>query len=229
MPTITYKALGALLDYPEAELIEALPEIDAALDAEPALSAITRTELKRLLSALAAGDPMERQEEWLGLFDRSRARSLHLYEHVHGESRARGQAMASLKEMYRFHGLEIARGELPDYLPLLCEFLSLIEPKVARSLLADTAHILEAVRRRLVERRSPYAAIFAALLELSAAAVDAAQVSAVLSAEPEDDPEDRAALDRDWEEAMVTFGVGDALPACTGGAPRAPGAMPERR
>jgi nitrate reductase delta subunit len=221
MAAITYKALGALLDYPDAELVEALPEIGGVLESEPSLSAATKAGLRRLSQVLGSGDIMDRQEGWLGLFDRSRARSLHLYEHVHGESRARGQAMASLKEMYRFHGLELVKHELPDYLPLLCEFLSLVEPKVARSLLADAAHILEAVRRRLAERDSPYAAIFAALLELSTAAVDAAQVEAVLSAEPDQDPADTEALDRDWEEAMVTFGVGDALPACAGGAPHA--------
>jgi nitrate reductase delta subunit len=221
MAAITYKAVGALLDYPEAELIEALPEIGGVLESEPALSPQTKAGLRCLTKALGSGDVMDRQEDWLGLFDRSRARSLHLYEHVHGESRARGQAMASLKEMYRFHGLELVKHELPDYLPLLCEFLSLVEPKVARSLLADAAHILEAVRRRLAERDSPYAAIFAALLELSAAAVDGAQVEAVLAAEPDQDPADTEALDRDWEEAMVTFGVGDALPACAGGAPHA--------
>lgn len=229
MAAITYKALGALLDYPEAELIHALPEIGGALESEPSLSPATRAALRRLTQPLGSGDVMDRQEDWLGLFDRSRARSLHLYEHVHGESRARGQAMASLQEMYRFHGLELTKHELPDYLPLLCEFLSLVEPKVARSLLADAAHILEAVRRRLQERDSPYAAIFAALLELSAAAVDGAQVDAVLAAEPDRDPADTEALDRDWEEAMVTFGVGDALPSCAGGAPHASPAMPERR
>ena len=229
MAAIAYKALGALLDYPQVELIEALPEIGAALDGEPALSAVTRAELSRLIGWLGSDELMDRQESWLALFDRSRARSLYLYEHVHGESRARGQAMASLKEMYRFHGLEVAKAELPDYLPLLCEFLSLIEPKVARSLLADAAHILEAVRRRLDERRSPYMAAFAALLELSTAAVDAAQVSAVLAAEPDTDPEDKAALDREWEEAMVTFGGGDALSVCASGAAHAPGAMSKRR
>ncbi|MDF2766111.1 MAG: narJ, partial [Rhodospirillales bacterium] len=104
MAAITYKALGALLDYPEAELIDALPEIGGALESEPSLSPATKAALRRLTQTLGSGDGMDRQEDWLGLFDRSRARSLHLYEHVHGESRARGQAMASLQEMYRFHG-----------------------------------------------------------------------------------------------------------------------------
>lgn len=227
MAAVSYKALGALLDYPEAELIEALPEIGAVLEDESAFSPETRAGLGRLVGALSAGEAMELQEAWLGLFDRSRARSLHLYEHVHGESRARGQAMASLKEMYRFHGLELARNELPDYLPLLCEFLSLIDGRVARSLLADAGHILAALRRRLAERSCPYAAIFAALVELAEAPVDAEKVEAALAADAEEDPDDPLALDRQWEEAMVTFGVGDALPSCAVGAPHA--AMAERR
>lgn len=226
MGVVAYKALGVLLDYPEAEPIAELPAIGAALEGDRTLSAGTKAGLRRLLRELGSGDIMDRQEEWLGLFDRSRARSLYLYEHVHGESRSRGQAMASLSEMYRFHGLERAKSELPDYLPLLCEFLSLVQPNVARSLLRDAAHILEAVRQRLDERHSPYAAIFTALLELSAARPDAGQVAAVLAVGPQDDP---SALDRDWEEAVVTFGVGDALPACAGGAPHSSAAAPQGR
>ena len=35
--------------------------------------------------------------------------ALHLFEHVHGESRDRGQAMVDLKAMYEKAGLVIAR------------------------------------------------------------------------------------------------------------------------
>ena len=53
----------------------------------------------------------------------ARRLSLHLFEHVHGESRDRGQAMVDLKAMYENAGLFVTR-ELPDYVPLLLEFLS---------------------------------------------------------------------------------------------------------
>ena len=215
MSTRTWRALGALLDYPQEAQIAALPEIAAILDGEALLPPAVRAGLDRLIADLGTTDLFDLQEGWLVLFDRSRARSLHLYEHVHGESRDRGQAMASLLELYRFHGLELASRELPDYLPLLCEFLSVIDPRVARSILADAAHILEAVRQRLTEKSSAYSAVFAALLELAQAEIDRDRLAEVLKAEPaeDDDPEK---LDKEWEEAAVLFGPGDAAAGCGG-------------
>jgi nitrate reductase delta subunit len=215
MSTRTWRALGALLDYPQEEQIAALAEIAAVLDGEALLSPAVRAGLDRLIADLGTTDLFDLQEGWLVLFDRSRARSLHLYEHVHGESRDRGQAMASLLELYRFHGLELTSRELPDYLPLLCEFLSVIEPRVARSILADAAHILEAVRLRLTEKSSAYAGVFAALLELAQADIDGDRLAEVLKAEPAED-DDPAKLDREWEESAVLFGPGDAAAGCGG-------------
>jgi nitrate reductase delta subunit len=139
------------------------------------------------------------------LFDRSRTLSLNLFEHVHGESRARGQAMVDLLETYRAGGFEPVGSELPDHLPMLLEFLASRPLAEAREVLTDAAHILAVLRDRLDRRQSPYAAIFAALASL-AAAQPGAEALAEIAAQPEDDPEDLAALDATWEEAAVTFG-----------------------
>jgi nitrate reductase delta subunit len=146
------------------------------------------------------------EERYVLLFDRTRSLSLHLFEQVHGESRDRGQAMIDLKSLYEKNGLAISATELPDFLPLFLEFLSTRSVGEARELLGQTAHITAALGERLAKRGSPYAAIFAALADLAAAADPASAAVDALLAEPDVDPADLAALDAAWEDAPVMFG-----------------------
>ena len=206
---LTYRALGLLLTYPSDELRAGLPEIEAALLADPALPGPIGKALSRLVATVAAGDLLDRQEEYVWLFDRTRSLSLNLYEHVHGESRDRGQAMAALLELYRQHGLELLANELPDYLPAFLDFLSSLPDEKAASLLAEALHVLAAIGERLHKRGSPYRAVFGALTALAGQVPDAAALAALLD-EPDDDPADLAALDKHWAETAVTFGPGEA-------------------
>ena len=126
-----------------------------------------RAAIDPLLADLAGRDIYDLQERYFALFDRSRSLSLHLFEHVHGESRDRGQAMADLIALYRSHGLELTAGELPDFLPLFLEFISLLPEDEARALLAESASILRALADRLATRRSAYAVVFQALAAMA--------------------------------------------------------------
>jgi len=187
----TYRALAALLAYPEAALIEALPEIRPQAPAE----------VLRLVKELEAEDLFVSQERYVSLFDRSRALSLHLFEHVHGESRDRGQAMVDLQAAYLARGMQVVAHELPDYLPAFLEFLSLLPPGEAQGFLKETASILRALGDRLAERGSGYAGVFAALLRLAG--------EPGLTRAPRerlDLGEDVLALDKAWMDPEVTFG-----------------------
>ena len=208
----TYKALGALLGYPTAELIAALPEIDSVIDGERSLGRRERTALRALIDELAASDLIDAQQRYVALFDRGRATSLHLFEHVHGESRERGQAMVDLNAMYARAGLVLAANELPDYLPVLLEFASLQPAAVARDVFDDCAHILRSVGAALVRRDSRYAAVFAAVLALAGAPV------LDLTPPPEAGPE--RSLDEEWAEEPVIFGPA-AGSGCAAKAPAA--------
>jgi nitrate reductase delta subunit len=203
--TRTFKALSALLGYPTAQLQEAVPEITAAIDQEALLPAAVRRQFERLLNEIATGDLYDLQERYVLLFDRTRSLSLHLFEHVHGESRDRGQAMIDLKTLYESAGLVIDSAELPDFLPLFLEFLSTRPRAEAYELLGQPAHIFAALAERLRKRRCPYEAVFRALTALAAAKPKADDVSALL-AEPDPDATDLAALDAAWEDAPVSFG-----------------------
>ncbi|MEF2553315.1 nitrate reductase molybdenum cofactor assembly chaperone [Aurantimonas sp. A2-1-M11] len=201
----TLKALSLTLSYPSDELQKAMPEIGAVLAADPRIKPHTRAALQTLTEGLGTGDLFDLQESYVMLFDRSRTLSLNLFEHVHGESRDRGGAMVSLVETYREGGFEPVTTELPDHLPVLLEYLATRPFAEARDILADAAHILDAIDTRLVRRDSGYAAAFTALSQLAGAEADAEALAGML-AQPDDDPADLAALDAVWEEAEVTFG-----------------------
>ncbi|HWE75660.1 MAG TPA: nitrate reductase molybdenum cofactor assembly chaperone [Stellaceae bacterium] len=205
----TFKVLSLLLSYPEVELFAAAAdELADAIREERLLPAAQARAVEGFIDALATLDPLDAQERYVALFDRNRSLSLHLYEHVHGESRDRGQAMVELTAVYRLHGIEIGAAELPDYLPLFLEFLSLLPLKAASSLLSDAVHVIAALRARLEERDSPYAAIMGAVEALAAKPAERLAVEEVLAMlKPEDDALE--ALDRQWEEEAVRFAVAD--------------------
>ena len=202
------RVMAALLSYPVDDVRGSLPEMGAVLRGEGALSAARQGELAALIGSLAAADPLDAEAEYVQLFDRSRNTSLHLFEHVHGDSRDRGPAMIDLAQTYEKAGLYLAPGELPDYLPAVLEFVSTQPPAEARAFLGEMAHIFNALFGALQERGTPYASVLGALLELAGEKAQAVKPAA----EPP--------LDESWAEPPVFDGCaskgqarpGQALP-----------------
>ena len=204
-----FKAFSALLSYPTPALKEAAADLRTIIHKEVSGPIWAIHKIDRLLDELETQDILELQERYVFLFDRTRSLSLHLFEHVHGESRDRGQAMVDLKELYARGGLEIDAKELPDYLPLFLEFLSTQPEDEARRLLAEPVAVIAALKERLSKRKSPYAAILA-VLETMASAAPADTDLKELRRAPDDDPNDLKALDEAWEDEPVIFGPGDS-------------------
>jgi nitrate reductase molybdenum cofactor assembly chaperone NarJ/NarW len=165
--THTLRALAWLLRYPDAELRAMAPQLAEALYVEGALDAARLVELEALTRALAHAAPLRTEAEYVELFDRGRRTALHLFEHVHGDSRDRGPAMVDLAQTYERAGLHLAPGELPDYLPVVLEFASTQPPAQAREFLREIAHVVRAIFSALLERQSPYASVLAAVLDLA--------------------------------------------------------------
>lgn len=209
----TYKVLSLLLSYPTAEMLSALADMRLVIEQENLLPIRGRQSLYRLMDDLAERDFWDSQERFVLLFDQTRSLSLHLFEHVHGESRDRGQAMVDLLKVYEDHGLAMGAKELPDHLPLFLEFLSTLPMVQAQEFLAQPLQIIAALGERLKRRDSVYAGLFDAILSLATAKLDPKVVDALLTAE-EDDPNDFEALDRIWEEEAVRFGGGSNQQAC---------------
>lgn len=211
----TLKSLSVLLTYPTAESQGASEEIRAALAADAVLPSAIADQLDRLIDEIATGNLYDLQERYVLLFDRTRSLSLHLFEHVHGESRDRGQAMIDLKNLYEQRGLVIGASELPDFVPVFLEFLSTQPAAQAGELLGQPVHIFSALAERLRKRRSAYEAVFRALVALAAAKPKGDAVSALLAL-PDPDATDLAALDAAWEDVPVHFGPG-ATDGCKDG------------
>ncbi|OWW22794.1 nitrate reductase molybdenum cofactor assembly chaperone [Noviherbaspirillum denitrificans] len=158
-----YQVLSTLLMYPDESLIAALDELYAALDGHPEMKAT----LQPLFAHLAGEDLLTLQENYVSTFDRNPSHSLHLFEHIHGESRDRGQAMVDLMQEYKNHGLQMCADDLPDYVPLFLEFLSQVDKEEADRLLSDAVHVLAHLGRKLAAHNSPYAVVLQAVEALS--------------------------------------------------------------
>jgi nitrate reductase delta subunit len=197
---LVFRAFSALLSYPSAEMRSALPEIANIIAATPLVAPHERRDLLDLVDEIGHGDLLEAEERYVDLFDRGRALSLHLFEHLHGESRERGEAMVELKQIYERAGFELSTRELPDYLPVVLEYLSCRDIAEAQAILADCAHILKTISRSLIARRSRYAAVLQALIVIAGESpIDMAKVPPA--------KEQTEALDRDWVEEPAFAGA----------------------
>ena len=198
------KLISVLLEYPHPDLWAHGVELrDACRD--PAISPRTRNALTAFVDGMLEHDVMAAQEAWLEVFDRGRAMSLLLFEHIHGESRDRGQAMVDLLETYRNAGFEVGSKQLPDYLPLVLEYLSMRPAGEVNDWLGHIGHILELLAARAEERASPYAAPLSALVEVARGKVDLDLMRQRVATEERDDTPE--AMDRVWEEEVVRFGA----------------------
>ena len=151
----TFKLLGLLLTYPQGELYDAADELVAVLKEEAVLPEKSIKRVEQFLNDQAAQDLLDVQEDYVETFDRGRAHCLHLFEHIHGESRDRGQAMVDLAETYATKELYINNNELPDYLPLFMEYLSRCEFAEASGLLGEAIDVIAMIGTKLKKRHCP--------------------------------------------------------------------------
>ncbi len=192
--TKSLRVLAAVLGYPDATMRSHLPEMRELLRGERALSAARLSELDALMDALGHADPLAAESDYVELFDRGRGTSLHLFEHVHGDSRERGPAMIDLGQTYEKAGLVLTEGELPDYLPAVLEFVSTQPVSEAKAFLGEMSHIFNAIFGALRHRESAYASVLGALIELAGEQAQSVKP-------PVEEP-----LDESWAEPVVFDG-----------------------
>ena len=204
----TFKILGLLLSYPSEDLQVNMGELKAVLSEESYLPEKVEKALIKFMDQLASRNLLKAQEDFVALFDRGRGHSLYLFEHIHGESRDRGQAMIDLIEHYKEKGLDVSTRELPDYIPLFLEYLSVCQPEEAQETLGEVVHIMAAVGAKLKKKKSGYASVFLALEKMTKAKIDMEFVrQALIEDEARDDSLE--ALDKEWEDTPAFNGVGD--------------------
>lgn len=186
----TFKVLSLLLSYPQAEWVNELDLIEEVLDEEQGKNGKARQQLADLLHSLRTESLLDVEQNYVATFDRNPSHSLHLFEHIHGESRDRGMAMVNLIEEYRKHGLDMDADELPDFVPLFLEYLSQLPDQQALNMLGETVDVLALIGRKLKGNNSPYHNVFDVLEGMSPVA-----------AQPLPD-----VPIRDMEETIVQFG-----------------------
>ncbi|EMC7916804.1 nitrate reductase molybdenum cofactor assembly chaperone [Enterobacter kobei] len=198
------KIVALLIEYPDDTLWENRDEALSLIAQDaPMLLPFARQHLSAPL--------LDKQAEWCEVFERGRATSLLLFEHVHAESRDRGQAMVDLMSQYEKAGLVLDCRELPDYLPLYLEYLSIVTDGEAREGLQNVAPILALVGGRLKQRGVAHYQLFDALLALAGSRLSSDSVTQQVSGEKRDDT--RQALDAVWEEEQVKF-IEDNATSC---------------
>ena len=211
------KVIGLLMEYPDELLWECKEDALALIRRDaPMLTDFTRNLLNAPL--------LDKQAEWCEVFDRGRTTSLLLFEHVHAESRDRGQkvgmidaafdpaeVMVDLLAEYEKVGLQLDCRELPDYLPLYLEYLSVLPDDQAKEGLLNVAPILALLGGRLKQREAPWYALFDTLLQLAGSTLSSDSVTKQVNSEERDDT--RQALDAVWEEEQVKF-IEDNATAC---------------
>ena len=204
--SLSLRALARLLSYPDAELRAHLDELRQALHREGALQPERQAEVDALIDSIGAQSALDAEADYVQLFDSGRRTSLHLFEHVHGDSRDRGPAMIDLAQTFEKAGLYLAEGEMPDHLPVVLEFASTQPPREAREFLGEMAHILNTIFSALHQRGSRYASALGALIELAGEKAAAVPL-------PEEAP-----IDESWAEPAAFDGCsvsGQARPGQT--------------
>lgn len=190
------KAIGLLMEYPDEFLWQCKEEVLAMVRHDAPM-------LNDFVAEMLNDPLLDKQAEWCEVFDRGRATSLLLFEHVHAESRDRGQAMVDLLAQYEKAGLQLNCRELPDHLPLYLEYLSILPENEAREGLQNVAPILALLGGRLKQREVAWYPLFDALLSLAGSPLSSDSVTQQVNQESRDDT--RQALDAVWEEEQVKF------------------------
>ncbi|WP_371194644.1 nitrate reductase molybdenum cofactor assembly chaperone [Glaciecola sp. SC05] len=205
--------ISRLIDYPSDELYAHAEDVSDYIAGNEDLAESDKTALQAFVAQRFGDSLLDWQSDYDGLFERGRSLSLLIYEHIHGESRDRGQAMVDLLEQYKAAGLDIGVRELPDYIPLFLEFVSTQGNENAKGWLQDIGPVLALLTVRLEKRQCNYSSLFQALVNLSEVDIDLDALREQVKEEKRDDT--KKALDKVWEEEAVTFG-GDAT---NGGCP----------
>ena len=202
------KLIGILVDYPADEFWQSRAEILDAID-DPSVPVKYQTALNKFVLDMLNSDPIQIQSEWIETFDRGRNMSLLMFEHIHGESRDRGQAMVDLINAYEAEGFQLNAKELPDYLPLILEFLSFQKPAFVKEWLETISYFMALLATRAKARDSRYEVLFNILVELAGNTHDWQSLSErVADEEPDNTPE---AMDAVWMEEEVKFGPGQGI------------------
>jgi len=164
---VLLKLLSLCLAYPDVQVLSEMDAATAALD-----NSLAREHLSRLAAQMQAQPLLKLQEHYTAVFDMNPSASLNLTWHLMGDREDRGRALADLLAAYLQAGFEPAVNELPDFLPLMLEFLATVAPEEPHALIRRCLATVPAIAARLKESGSLYAVPLEMVGELFPAATD---------------------------------------------------------
>lgn len=151
-----YKILSVLLDYPDDGLRDNLEDIAEVVNSLDSISDDERNVVTQFIQWIQGQDSIELQGLYVQIFDFNQDNSLHLTHHLLGDDRERGPALVDLGEFYNETGWKAHEKELPDYLPLILEFVSTQDEMAARIFLSDAAKAINMLADNLEKSESEY-------------------------------------------------------------------------
>jgi len=154
-----YKLLSALLDYPDQELLDHLPELRDAMERCEDVDEAERSAVLDFLSHLQQHTLTALQADYVQTFDLTAEHSLHLTHHLFGDDKNRGPALIDLGELYKDYGVQAVDDELPDYLPMILEFAAYLDDTEAMVFLSDAHKVFKVLADNLKKAESPYAGL----------------------------------------------------------------------
>jgi len=119
---LQFKVISELMQYPDEGFMKRLPHVETAVAELPEE---LREKIEDFISFIKCQSPIRLQETYTAAFCINSKTTLNMAYHHWGNSEKRALALAGLEQVYREAGYERIGGELPDFLPLMLEFLSI--------------------------------------------------------------------------------------------------------
>ncbi len=157
--TQIYKIISILLQYPSKDLVENWDELKKVTAEQPHLNSEDKSLIYGFIDWASQLSLTKLQAEYVNNFDMTAENSLYLTYHLFDEQdRQRGPALIELAELYKSTGIEIGDGELPDYLPLILEYVATMNDETsALAFLKQTSQAAGIIATNLEKNESPYA------------------------------------------------------------------------
>ena len=159
-----FKIVSLLLQYPDDAYIRVLPELASAVGyLHPGRE---RTAIEAFLTEVKTRKAIQLQERYTAAFDLNPSTTLNMTYHKWGDSEKRAAALTRLQRIYMGAGYERETGELPDYLPLMLEFMASVPEAQQFETIRQCLKGLETVVDRLRQIAPPYAELLNPLADI---------------------------------------------------------------
>jgi nitrate reductase molybdenum cofactor assembly chaperone NarJ/NarW len=152
-----FNVLSKLIDYPDDELMENLDSVIEFVKESTEINDSEKRTIMEFISWMGVHTSIGIQQAYVETFDMVPEHDLHLTHHIFGDDNGRGPALIDLSELFKAEGLEVKKGEIPDFLPLILEYVATLDDMESRIFLGDVKKIVKVIADNLDEAESPYA------------------------------------------------------------------------